>query len=101
MQPTLWKRLSFVAGLCLGIGVDAPATDSAALLLTDEGVEGSDSFLFWMDNSLKLTPYGWGYAIDPGEQSNLTFEHAHESQIGDLYLFLDVAYLHNTSSGAD
>lgn len=65
------------------------------------GEKKPDSFFLWTDSSLKLTPYGWGYAIDPAEQSNLTFEHAHESAIGDLYLFLDVAYLHGATGGDD
>jgi len=97
---TILQRLTFVSGIFLGLAASAAASDPA-LLVADESAGKSDSFLFWMDNSIKLTPYGWGYAIDPSEQSNLTFEHAHESQIGDLYLFVDVAYLHHTSGGDD
>ena len=111
MKPTALSLISFVARICLGLGMTALASATDDSLPSPAPVPVFDhvgdemgepaSFLFWMDNSLKLTPYGWGYAIDPSEQSNLTFEHAHESQIGDLYLFVDVAYLHGMNGGDD
>jgi len=81
---------------CLGSGPAARAQGA-----TGASAAPREAFLLWMDNSIKLTPYGWGYAVDPSEQSNLTFEHASESRIGDLYLFVDVAYLHHTTGGDD
>lgn len=88
--------LALAAWVCLGSSPAVGAQDATAA-----PAGAPEGFLLWMDNSLKLTPYGWGYAVDPGEQSNLTFEHASESRIGDLYLFVDVAYLHGTEGGDD
>ena len=51
-------------------------------------------FFFWTDSSLSLLPYGDGFVVDPEEQSALTFEHAHESKIGDLFMFVDVPKFH-------
>jgi nucleoside-specific outer membrane channel protein Tsx len=90
-------RSKFLSLVVLAVaGGAAQGADAVAA-----GEAKPDAFFLWTDSSLKLTPYGWGFAIDPSEQSNLTFEHAHESAIGDLYLFLDVAYLHGTTSGDD
>ena len=55
-------------------------------------------FLFWTDTSLTLLPYGDGFVVDPSEQSTLTLEHAHESTIGDLFLFVDFVKFHGTSA---
>ena len=49
----------------------------------------------WTDNSITLLPYGWGFEVDPGEQSTITFEHAHDSAIGDFFLFVDVIKYHD------
>ena len=54
----------------------------------ETGAEDSGFFL-WTDTSLSLLPYGDGYVVDPAQQSTLTFEHAHASNIGDLFMFVD------------
>lgn len=59
----------------------------------------SKPYLNWSDNSLTLLPYGWGFEVDPDEQSAITFEHAHDSKIGDLFLFVDFIKFHGTSGG--
>ena len=55
---------------------------------------GDSGFLFWFDNSISLLPYGDGFEVDPSEQSTITYEHAHESKIGDLFMFIDSTYFH-------
>lgn len=62
---------------------------------------GKKPFFLWADNSVTLLPYGWGYEVDPSEQSTLTFEHVHASAIGDLFVFVDVTRFHNTQGGDD
>ena len=63
---------------------------------TEEGAaaDSDPGFFFWTDSSMSLLPYGSGYVVDPDEQSTLTFEHAHESRIGDLFLFVDFTKFH-------
>jgi nucleoside-specific outer membrane channel protein Tsx len=82
---------------------DAGTTDkdkSAAEPTTKEAEASAEqSFLFWMDNSITVLPYGWGFAVDPEEQSTLTFEHAHESAIGDLFFFIDLTRFHGVPDG--
>lgn len=58
-------------------------------------------FFFFTDTSVSLLPYGMGFEVDPDEQSTITFEHAHASKIGDLFLFVDFTKLHGTPPGAD
>jgi nucleoside-specific outer membrane channel protein Tsx len=55
----------------------------------------------WSDNSITVLPYGWGFEVDPEEQSTITFEHVHDSRIGDLFLFVDFIKFHDTADGAD
>ncbi|HET7204543.1 MAG TPA: outer membrane protein OmpK [Steroidobacteraceae bacterium] len=57
-------------------------------------------FINWSDNSLTLLPYGWGFEVDPDEQSTFTYEHAHDSRIGDLFIFVDSVRFHGTPDGA-
>lgn len=57
-------------------------------------------FLHWQDNSITLLPYGVGFAVDPEEQSTVTFEHAHDSKIGDLFLFVDGIRYHDAPRGS-
>jgi nucleoside-specific outer membrane channel protein Tsx len=52
-------------------------------------------FLHWMDNSITVLPYGLKYAVDPEEPSTVTFEHAHDSAIGDLFFFIDGSWPHS------
>ena len=49
----------------------------------------------WTDNSITLLPYGWGFEVDPSEQSAVTFEHAHDSAIGDFFMFVDFIKYHD------
>lgn len=58
-------------------------------------------FLLWSDTSLSALPYGWGFEVDPSEQSTVTFEHAHASRIGDLFMFVDATWFHGAGSGGD
>jgi len=59
------------------------------------------SFFNWSDNSITLLPYGWGFRVDPAEQSTFSFEHVHDSKIGDLFLFVDATKYHGSSNGAN
>lgn len=82
---------------CVGcIGV-AQAEDAAAAAAPAE----SKPFFNWSDNSLTLLPYGWGFDVDPGEQSTVTYEHVHDSKIGDLFVFVDAIKYHAAPDGAD
>jgi nucleoside-specific outer membrane channel protein Tsx len=72
-------------------------TSTAEPTTTDAEAPAEQSFFFWMDNSITVLPYGWGFAVDPEEQSTLTFEHAHESAIGDLFFFIDLTRFHGVS----
>ena len=58
-------------------------------------------YFFWTDSSLSLLPYGDGYVVDPDEQSTLTFEHAHASKLGDLFMFVDFTKFHGDSAADD
>jgi nucleoside-specific outer membrane channel protein Tsx len=55
----------------------------------------------WSDNSITLLPYGSGFAVDPSDQSTITFEHVHDSRIGDLFAFVDFNAFHGSAEGAD
>lgn len=59
--------------------------------------EAPTSFFIWTDNSISLLPYGDGFEVDAREQSTLTLEHAHESRIGDMFMFVDFTRLHGSS----
>ena len=67
-----------------------PADGGAAPASADEPA------FFWTDTSLSLLPYGSGFAVDPSEQSTFTFEHAHESKIGDTFVFIDYTHFRDT-----
>ena len=81
--------LSFACSICIG---KAHAQEAP----TD-----SSPFFNWSDNSLTLLPYGWGFEVDPDEQSTFTYEHVHDSRIGDLFLFVDAIKYHGAPRGAD
>jgi nucleoside-specific outer membrane channel protein Tsx len=99
--------------VCTGAGTGAYAqtnsvqqpTASALPTTSIESIapsaEKSKSFLLWMDNSLTLLPYGWNYKVDPSEQTTLTFEHVHESAIGDFFGFVDVTSFQGTNGSGD
>jgi nucleoside-specific outer membrane channel protein Tsx len=59
------------------------------------------TYFNWSNNSITLLPHGWGFEVDPSERSTFTFEHAHDSAIGDLFLFVDATKFHNGPAGAD
>ena len=81
--------LSFACTVCLGTAhaQEAPADPKP--------------FFNWSDNSLTLLPYGWGFEVDPDEQSAFTYEHVHDSRIGDLFMFVDAIKYHGAPRGAD
>jgi nucleoside-specific outer membrane channel protein Tsx len=99
--------------LVLLIGSGFAHAESVAIVTPDEN--GSDGksmsevtitpkekgFINWMDNSISLLPYGWGFVVGPSEQSTFTFEHVHNSAIGDLFFFFDLTQFHNTTEGDD
>jgi len=58
-------------------------------------------FFLWTDTSISLLPYGRGFEVDPDEQSTITLEHAHESRIGDLFMFIDATDYHGQPEGSD
>ena len=62
----------------------------------DSTTPARQPFFFWMDNSISVLPYGWNYAVDPSQQSTITFEHTHESVIGDLFFFIDGTKFHHS-----
>jgi len=58
-------------------------------------------FFLWTDTSVSVLPYGYGFEVDPREQSTLTIEHAHASKIGDFFGFVDFTKFHGAPSGSD
>lgn len=85
--------LSFACVSCIGT---AHAQDAAP-----EVLEAATAFINWSDNSLTLLPDGWGFEVDPDEQSTFTYEHAHDSKIGDLFMFVDAVKFRGSPNGAD
>lgn len=79
--------------VCGPVLAQEPVLDSGSASTVETADPG---FVLWSDNSVSLVPYGAGFVLDADEQSTLTFEHAHESRIGDLYLFVDFTSLHGT-----
>jgi nucleoside-specific outer membrane channel protein Tsx len=78
---------------------DATQPDPSSPASETSAAEGAEKppFFRWTDPSLTLLPWGWGYRVDPDEQSTFTLEHAHESAIGDLFLFVDVTKFHDSN----
>lgn len=62
---------------------------------------GPDRFFLWTDTSISVLPYGYGFEVDPREQSTITIEHAHASKIGDFFGFVDFTKFHGAPSGSD
>lgn len=103
----LWS-LSFAASLGAGTacGQDAAGVDKdeghSPMVPEDTTVEpGRKPYFNWSDNSITLLPYGWGFEVDPAEQSTVTLEHAHDSRIGDFFAFVDFTRFHGSPEGAD
>jgi len=89
--------LSFACVSCIGT---AHAQDAAPEVHKAAPADPKP-FINWSDNSLTLLPYGWGFEVDPDEQSTFTYEHAHNSKIGDLFVFFDAIKYHGGPNGAD
>ena len=78
---------------------DTPETTAAETADTAESAD--PGFIIWADNSISLLPYGHGFEVDLDEQSTFTFEHAHASKIGDMFMFVDFTEFHGAPSGFD
>jgi nucleoside-specific outer membrane channel protein Tsx len=85
--------VSAIGAIALGSSVLACAQDAPP-------DTSSEHFFIWTDSSITGLFYGWGFEVDPSEQSTLTFEHAHASRIGDLFMFVDATQFHS-ANGAD
>lgn len=79
---------------CLAAFAASIATVSAQTAPAAPAPSSGGSFFLWTDNSISLLPYGWGYRVDPKQQTTVTFEHTHESRIGDLFFFIDYTWFH-------
>ena len=79
----------------------AAILSAGAARAQETAAPATEHFFNWSDNSVTLLPYGWGFEVDPSEQSAFTFEHAHDSAIGDLFVFVDAIKFHDSASGAD
>lgn len=88
MHPALAALIAFSVP-ALAWGQETPAESAPA--------PADNSFFLWTDSSISLLPYGDGFAVDPQEQSTLTFEHAHESKIGDFFMFVDFNRFHGNT----
>ena len=97
-----WHRLGCAGGLlaCSAMTAFAQETSAPAPSPTPPQ-QAADKFFFWTDTSVSVLPYGNGFAVDPKEQSTLTLEHAHESKIGDLFMFVDFTHMHGAPAGVD
>ncbi len=84
--------MSLASTLSAGIAQAQEAADTAE-------ASPKQSYFNWTDNNITLLPYGWGFAVDPDEQSTFTFEHVHDSKIGDLFLFVDATKFHSDAGG--
>jgi nucleoside-specific outer membrane channel protein Tsx len=93
----LLLSLALAGGSCIAT---ARAQDSATEA-SKAAPADAKPFINWSDNSLTLLPYGWGFAVDPDEQSTFTYEHVHDSRIGDLFMFVDFVEFHGAPNGAD
>jgi nucleoside-specific outer membrane channel protein Tsx len=91
LRPVL-LGFAFACVACVGA---AQAQDAAP------AADAPTPFLHWFDNSLTVLPYGWGFEVDPDEQSTFTYEHAHGSRVGDLFVFVDMVKFHGSPAGAD
>lgn len=88
------------ASLLLAGSVAAQETAAEAPAESAPAAE-EPSFFFFTDNSLSLLPYGQGFEVDPDEQWTVTFEHAHASRIGDLFMFIDFNNFPDVPGGAN
>jgi nucleoside-specific outer membrane channel protein Tsx len=84
----------------LGSPVHAQQTDTTPIATSTETPK-SEGFFLWTDTSVSVLPYGYGFEVDPREQSTITIEHAHASKIGDFFGFVDLTKFHGAGSGVD
>ncbi len=89
MQKERYTKLTTAVAVVLLLEILSPVIASA-----QDSTAGSGFFL-WTDNSISLLPWGDNFKVDPEEQSTLTLEHAHESNIGDLFMFVDFTKFHD------
>jgi len=85
---------------CMTVGGTAYAQEAAPNVREGASAEPRP-FVHWSDNSLTLLPYGSGFEVDPKEQSTFTYEHTHDSRVGDLFVFVDSITYHGGPTGAD
>ena len=95
------SRIAVLLGLMAASASGMGAAQAAEAEESTAPSAGPQPYFFWADNSLTLLPYGWGFVVDPDEQSTFTFEHAHASKLGDLFLFVDFVQFHGAPNGAD
>ena len=88
---------ALVALLLVGSSAPGRAQEAASTEQGESTAAADPGFFFWTDTSLSILPYGVGFEVDPSEQSTVTLEHAHESKIGDLFLFIDGNRFHGTA----
>jgi len=92
-----WAIALMVGGLTPAFAQET-AADAAAAPATPPA---ADSFFLWTDTSVSVLPWGTGFEVDPSEQSTITLEHAHESKVGDLFMFVDFTRMHGAPAGLD
>jgi nucleoside-specific outer membrane channel protein Tsx len=100
--PTDWRLRAAAAALLLAAAAPAIAQEATAAQEAPAPEEAAPSdapgkFFFFTDTSVSLLPYGMGFEVDPDEQSTFTIEHAHASQIGDFFGFVDFNKFHGTA----
>lgn len=93
MSGPLHRRATYWVACASVFAVPAAFAQTAA--------PAEKGFFLWTDTSLTALPYGWGFEVDPAEQSTLTFEHAHASSIGDLFMFVDFTKFHHGDGNND
>jgi len=100
---TMKSGIALALGLaCVGAGCIGRAhAEDAAPNLPEAANADPRPFVNWSDNSLTLLPYGWEFEVDPDEQSTFTYEHAQDSRIGDLFIFVDSLKFRGAPNGTD
>ena len=94
----VWQRLA--AGVVVALLLSTPsavAEGDSPTTASPGDAQPSSPFFLWTDTSLSVLPWGWGFEVDPDEQSTLTLEHAHVSAIGDMFAFIDLTKFHDSS----
>jgi nucleoside-specific outer membrane channel protein Tsx len=84
-----FKNITSAVIVVLSLEIMSPAIVSAQDTADDSG------FFLWTNNSISLL-HGNNFKVDPKKQSTATYEHAHESKIGDFFMFVDFTEFHDT-----